>query len=499
MAYDVIIIGAGVGGLSAALKLSLAGKKVLILERQGSPGGFATMFERKGFRFESAIHCVNSLGPDGELRNFLEEFGVTGKIDFIKLEDFSRIIYPEHDFVADFNREHFLKFLNNSFPQEKNNLAQLFRQLDKFYEQFDSFCTSELPMLIKLGIGILKYPDFFKISTLTVNQLLDQYIKDEKLKGILTDIWKFMGLPPSRLSALYYLITFRGYYFEPTAHIKGGFAQLFKAMVERIEETGSTVKFSTTVCAIVTEQGKAVKAVRTDKGEEFHAKVVISNANAMDTLTNLLDNTSLRQKYSEKLALLEKSISAFQVYLGLNVPTFYLGMNNFMLSINTAYNQEDNYHYIVSGDYDNCLLEIVDHSQLDPMLAPKDKSTLTIIAFDVYSHWKDLIGDDYKKKKMEIASKLIKRVERYLPNLTKHIEIMEVATPKTMSRFTSSPEGAIYGFAQTVKQSGINRLDPETEIKGLLLAGAWTRPGGGAHACFMSGIDAAEIALKMLT
>jgi prolycopene isomerase len=90
------------------------------------------------------------------------------------------------------------------------------------------------------------------------------------------------------------------------------------------------------------------------------------------------------------------------------------------------------------------------------------------------------------------------RAEKYLPGLSKYIEVIEAATPRTMSRFSASPEGAIYGFAQTPKQSGINRLSQETKVKGLFLTGAWTRPGGGIHACFISGIDAADLALKYL-
>jgi prolycopene isomerase len=75
---------------------------------------------------------------------------------------------------------------------------------------------------------------------------------------------------------------------------------------------------------------------------------------------------------------------------------------------------------------------------------------------------------------------------------------MEVATPRTMHRYTLSPEGAIYGFSQTVNQAALMRLSQETRIKGLFLAGAWTRPGGGVHGCFISGIEAAELALKFL-
>jgi prolycopene isomerase len=498
MQYDAIIIGAGVGGLSAALKLSNAGKKVLVIERQPMVGGFATMFTRRGFRFESSIHCVDALTSEGRVGKLLREFGIAKEIELIELPDFSRIVYPNHDFVADFNRTHFIEFLNKSFPREQNNISRLFAGLDKFYKQFSSFDNSQLPIALRIGLGFFRYKDFFKATMLTVDEFLSQYSQDEKLKGILTDIWKFLGSSPSKLSAFYYLIALRGYYLEPTAYIKGGFTRLFEVMVERIKKQGCQIRYNTTVTKIITEHCRAVKGVLTDKGEELTAKVIISDANALDTLTKLLDNEGIKKSYHDKLSRMEKSPSAFQVYLGLDVPTKSLGMNNFMLSVSTTYNQEDNYDYIINGDYDRCLLELVDHSKLDSSFAPAGKSTLTIITFDTYAHWKDIDGEEYKKRKIEMANKLIKRAEQYLPGLSRHIEVMEVATPKTMLRYTLSPEGAIYGFAQTVKQSGMNRLPAETEVKGLLLCGAWTQPGGGVHACFFSGVDSAGIALKLL-
>ena len=428
----------------------------------------------------------------------LQEFGVAKKLDFIELSDFCRIIYPEHDFVVDFNREHFLQFLNNNFSQERENISRLFKGLDEFYKEFDKFDNSKLPLAIRIAIGLFRYQNFFKATTLTVEELLSQYIKDEKLSGILTDIWKFLGCAPDRLSALYFLVALRGYYFRPTAYIKGGSAHLFKAIIDKIEGNGSRIIYNTFISEIITSDGKNVLGVCTDKGEELRAKVVISNANAIDTLTKLLDNPILKQKYYDKLSKMERSLSAFQVYLGLNVTTAKLGMENFMLSISTTYNQQENYLYSVNENWDNCVLEIVDHSKLDSNLAPPGKSTLTIITFDAYSNWEHLEKAQYQKRKLDLADKLIQRVEKYLPGLKKHIEVMEIATPKTMFRYTLNTDGAIYGFSQTVKQSGMNRLSQETDVKGLLLSGSWTQPGGGVSACFISGIDAADIALKLL-
>lgn len=498
MEYDAIIIGAGVAGLFSALQLSLRGKKVLLLERQSSPGGYATSFRRKGFTFESSLHCVDGLGKGETIREFLEECGIAKELEFIELADFARIIYPEHDFVADGNFERYKDFLKKSFPREGQALERLFHTYDVFYKQFDSFTNSQASSFLKLFLSPLIYPGMIKMSFLTVEQLIGRCIKDQKLKGILCDNWRFLALPPSRLSALYFLTVFRGYYCESTAYIKGGYGMLFEAVARKIRASGSEVKFNTTVTRIVTDGTRRVRAVIAEGGERYSGKVIISNANAIDTLCTLLDDDEIKTSYRAKLSSLEKSLSIFQVYLGLKVPAKTLGMDHCIFFLNTTYDHEDNFGYGVTGDFDRCTLGLVDHSQLDPALVPQGKGSLLIMAYSPYAQWEGLQGEAYKDKKAEVTQRLIRRVEKSLPGLTGAIEVTEAATPLTMQRYSLSPEGAAYGFAQTVPQAAMNRLSQETCVKNLLLAGAWTFPGGGVHGCFFSGMQAAELALKSL-
>lgn len=495
--FDVVIIGAGVGGLTAGLKLSHEGKKVFVLEKQPIPGGFATTFKRKNFIFESAVHCVDALAPDEDIRNFLEETGVSEKIDFIKLKNFSRIIYPHHDFVIDFKKESFIYFLKKSFPQENRNIDRIFLEFDKFYRDFDRFCKFNFPDWLNLLLTPILCPKLIKASSCTFGEYIGRFTKHQELLGIIGDIWRFIGLPPSKVSAFYFLVVLRGYYFTNTDYIKGGFGHLFEKIVEKIKENGGQVKFDMGVKKIVTFN-KIAKKVILANNEEILAKTIISNANALDTLTNLLDDDLIKQSYRLSRGEQEKSISAFQVYLGLKVPAEKLGMNEYMFSINNNYNHDINYMDSFNLGYDDCPLALVDHAQIDPSLVPEGKGSLMIMVLDSYSHWKDLEGNAYKTKKDEVANKLISRAAKYLPGLLENIELIEAATPKTMERYVSSPQGAIYGFSQTVLQSGFNRLSNKTKIKGLFLAGAWTFPGGGVHGCFVSGLEAADLALDYL-
>ena len=132
-----------------------------------------------------------------------------------------------------------------------------------------------------------------------------------------------------------------------------------------------------------------------------------------------------------------------------------------------------------------------------PGCSPKGKNTLNIIATQGYDYWKKYETDyfygnkdAYTKEKMRLADILIDKVEKtLLPGLRKAIEVEEVATPLTNLRYTSNPRGAIYGWDQTVDNSGQRRFPQRTPIKNLYLSGAWTFPGHGYGACIPSGLS----------
>jgi len=496
--YDCIIIGAGMGGLTSALKLAASGKKVLVIERQPVPGGVATSFKRKGFTFEAILHYVDGLGPDGEIRKFLDEHGVSPKIDFIELKEFGRVVYPEHDFVVGNDFTALKAWMEDNFPKELKGIKIFFRDLNKFYKQFDHFDQSDMPMWLKFLILPVIYPSVIKASCLSLEQFITKEIKDRKLRAIIGTIWGFMGPAPSEISAFYFLIVFRGCWGDKTSFMKGGFSSMFQAMSERIRELGSEMKFVTAVTEIITDECGRVKGVRTNKGEEFLAKTVISNVNAIDTLTRLIDRDALKKEYAAKLSSMQKSLSAVSVYLGLDVPAEAVGMKYPLIYLNTTYDHDEGYRRCVAGDYGRCDLFVINHSRLDPGLAPAGKSTICAMTLDSYSNWDKLTVEEYRKKKKEAADIIVGLLEKYLPGLSKHIEYSQVSTPKTMERFGSLPEGTVYGFAATVGQASINRLDQKTKIKGLFLAGAWTKPGCGVHGCLVSGKDAADEVLHFL-
>jgi phytoene desaturase len=494
--YDVIIIGAGMGGLTSALSLAAAGKKVLVLEKQPVPGGIATSFRRGGFIFDAVLHYVTGLASGGEIREFLDEHGVSQKIDFIEVKEFGKIIYPQHDFIAANDLDFFKAWMKTNFPQDAQGIEKFFGDAGRFYKHLDRFIESAMPEWLKLLLSPLLYPLVIKASCLTLEQFITKKIKDKRARSIIGTIWGFIGSTPEQISAFYFLIVLRGCWGEKTAFIRGGFSSLFKAMVERIRECGSEVRFNTTVKEISTEKNRRLRAVRTAAGEEFITRTVISNANAVDTLTKLIDDSLLRKAYAKKLSAMQKSLSAVQLYIGLNIDARELGMRYPLMYINATYDHGQNFGYCLSGDYLRCSLFVTSHSQLDLRLAPAGKSTLCAMTLDNYANWDNLTQEEYEIKKKEAAGIILGRLEKYLPGLSSHIEILEVASPKTMERFGSLPQGAVYGFSQIVGQSSLNRLSQETKIKGLFLAGAWTQPGCGMHGCLVSGKDAANAALK---
>ncbi len=499
--YDAIVVGAGIGGLFAALELSTKGKRVLLLEAQPVPGGFATQFRRRGFTFESSLHCVDGLGKDQPIRMYLQMNAFVAGISFLPLKEFARISYPQHDFLIDADVQGYKKYLLAQFPGDKSGIERLFLFYERFYREFDAFEESSLPEAMRMLLCPFLFRTILKTSLMSVERLLNGFVRSPQLKAILADHWRFLGLPPSELSAFYFLVALRGYYFEKTAYVRGGYPQLVRAIVETLRTRGAEILFKTTVNAILTDGRRRVRGVRTGDGTEYLAPVVVSNVNVPDTVSVLLDDARLRATLGSRVNGMEKSVSIFQVYLGLNRPAKDLGMSCPLRFINPSYDHEASFAASVRGDYAHAPLGLVDHAQVDATLVPEGKGSLIIMVYDSFRNWQSASIDraEYERKKEAVCAQLIARAQAHLPGLAAAIEVREAATPLTMQRYTHAPEGAVYGFAQTIAQSSVNRFPQKLAVSGLFLAGAWTFPGAGMHGCFHSGLEAASLALRYLS
>jgi hypothetical protein len=143
------------------------------------------------------------------------------------------------------------------------------------------------------------------------------------------------------------------------------------------------------------------------------------------------------------------------------------------------------------GDWSKRSFIFVDYGRIDAQLAPPEKSVGAICGVDYLKNWEGLSKDEYKAKKEEVAQILLQRLEKQFPGIRESIEYYEVATPKTIQRFTSNPDGSVYGFTQSKEQSGMKRLRNNFLIPNLYFASAWTFPGGGFEGTIMAGFLAA--------
>ncbi|MGZ5468010.1 MAG: phytoene desaturase family protein, partial [Candidatus Aminicenantales bacterium] len=195
---------------------------------------------------------------------------------------------------------------------------------------------------------------------------------------------------------------------------------------------------------------------------------------------------------------LSVSFSSLLVWLGLKTDLVRkVGIKDSEIFYNTGYDLEADYNAALAGGLPaNTGFDLTIYDNVSPGCSPKGKNTLNIMATQGYDYWKKYetdyfygAKDAYNKEKMRLADILIDRVEKtLLPGLRKAIEVKEVATPLTNLRFTSNPRGAIYGWDQTVDNSGQRRFPQKTPIKNLYLSGAWTFPGHGYGACIPSGL-----------
>jgi phytoene dehydrogenase-like protein len=474
--YDVIIIGAGLGGLTAGAKLAKEGKKVLLIEQHDRPGGCATTFKRKDFTMEVGLHEMDGLDPADMKTKVFTDLGVFDEVEFLKLPEFYHFVQADYGFTMPHDPEKAIRKLMAEFPDEEEGIRAYFEKLmSKPKRKLEE--------------------DHVEIS---VGQFLDSIIQNDRLKLILLGNLGYFHDDPYTLSLSYYTVAQGSYFRGGGNFIKGGSQKLSDYLARFIEKNGGMVLLKHLVKDILVEDNKAVGVSYLKKSApetliEAYADDIIAN-NAIPVVANEM----LPEVYGKPL-----SAQVEGTKIGASLLTLYLGFKKSLRDIGSQYYSYFLYDESVKsqadilsnnrGDFENRSFTFVDYSQVDSAMAPAGKSVGAVCCVDYLEDWENLSGEEYRKKKEEVAQIFIDKLNKIIPGLKEQIEYYEIGTAKTVGKYILTPQSAVYGFAQTPEYF----MKPKIEsIDNLHFASAWTKIGGGFSGAIFSGYMCAYALLR---
>lgn len=493
--YDVIIIGAGDGGLTAGNMLSKEGYDVLIVEKHHVPGGYCTNFERNEFTFDASMHMINGCEPGGTIYEILNKFGAENRIDFIKLNELFHWKDPNNEisFHAPVNLSKFIEKLSEIFPREESGIREFYQKYSEVPKYLMNLSDDENSEEALSAIDDL--------SDKTVSEIIDPYISKPKLKDIMTALSGFFGLPRHELNALMFLVGALSYHHEGAYYVKGGSGSFSKALANNFEEMGGDLSLSTEVREIIFENGLATGIEVEDEKKNknrYHSDSIIANCDPTHLVTDLCHSDSIPSSYIEKITSRRPSYSAVILYLGLDLDVAEYGFESYEIRMPKQGGKQDKLKQMILENPEDIEFQEGSgtiYSNVDPDCCPSGKSVLSTIYYaDPEPFQKKLDeeserGKEYRDFKEKISDLIINRVKKVIdiPEFESHIEVKELATPLTLKRYTNNRYGAFIGWEMTSDQAIINQLPQDTPIPNLFLCGQWTMPGGGVSAVMMGG------------
>ena len=501
--YEVVVIGSGIGGLTAALACAREGRRVAVLEAEKQFGGYINPFKRKHYWFDTGIHYIGELGPGQSLRHHLEKLELYDAIGFRELnpEGFDRYVFPDYEVRMGRGADRFRDRLALDFPHERPGIDKFFGLLE---EASQAIRKATKLRDWKSALPLLRHaPLLYRYRKATFAEMLDDCVRDRRLRAALAGPGGDIGLPPARVSG-FMMLGLLAHYLGGAFFPKGGSKAVRDAYVEALRSHGAELHRNTRVERILTSGGR-VRGVRNDKGEEFLAPVVISNADAAHTLGTMLGEEHLGWNLRRKVARTTQSLGSLCAFVGTDLNPADHGLDDANIWSYPSYDIDSLYEPVFAGRFSDVVpffLTVPTLKDPDGSHAPEGKHTVELITFCPYGpfrRWKDQPtlkrDEDYRALKEQLGMTLLERAETFIPGLRDHMEVYEFATPLTNTSFANAPMGAIYGPEHSPRQFALGRYQPKGPVDGLYLCGASTF-SAGIGACVASGVVAARMAMR---
>jgi phytoene desaturase len=490
--YDVIVIGAGGGGVSAGAILAKDGRKVLVLEQSDLVGGCCSTFEREGFKFDAGASIVEAIN---NIENAFERLGTTfqEEVDLIPCDPvYSCVLRDGTRLQVPFSIQGTVESLSQISEQDGKNFssfaefnAGLLAEVEKgfFTSPVNNF--GDMAKIFRASPGLLKFGELF---TSSYQDIMRKFFKSSEVQETMSFQTWYVGLPPELALGVFGLLAYLEH--EGVWYPRGGMGAIPETLARCGEKHGMELRMKSRVKKVMVRDRRVQGVVLSD-GSEITAPVVISNINAKTLYLDLIGEEHLHPLARYGIKSYQPSISAAMVCLGVD---YEPPLDAHHTIITAPYEEMNDYWWNRLG---KGLLPkeqfglVCWATKSDPALAPEGCHAINVILMAPYS----LTGTDWDKEKQRFLEDSIDYLARKaVPGLSDHIKVAEVITPVDYERRLLHPGGAIYGLQEDLAAQTVFRpRSKSSSIKGLYLAGASTHPGGGVPLVIGSGMVAADL------
>ena len=496
--YDVIVIGGALAGLSSALMLADRGKDVLVLERHNLPGGIATSFVRGGIEIEAALHEMMSIGAkDNRLKvgKFFDDMGVD--IDWLKVPEAYHASLPGLEVTLHPGLERFAGEVDAVVPGTYEKVLKL---LNLCNTVFDSVNVLSIHPMSKAQM-LLKHEAFVKTAGYSTKEVLDSFQLPQKALDLLAPYWIYVGSGFTDLPFTIYAVLMADY-IGYGSYIPRKFShEMSLKMAERAEAMGVQIEYRQHVDKILVKDGR-VYGVRTARGDEIHADYVISSAYPNKVYTSMIEPASAVPAEAIKMVNGRRmSLTAFSVIMILDQPAEKLNIKDYSIFRGDTMNTDKLYENLAGlGPYR--YLTCICHNYGNEDATPEGTCSFSVTVLPRVEGWKTVKAEDYDRVKHQIAKQLIDDMSAYFGvNLLDHVLELVIETPMTVNRYTNAWNGCIYGYAHTMEDHIVARLqtaEAERFIQGLEFSGAHAISGDGMGPQVTNGRKAAKNVLDAM-
>ena len=481
--YDAIVAGSGAGGLAAAVLLAKhGGKRVMVLERHYTAGGFTHVFSRTGFEWDVGLHYIGDVqDPDSATCRIFDHLS-DGCLQWANMPDiYDRVIMPDRSFDFPSGVERFRERMSGYFPGEARAIDRYISAVNRTAARMGLFFAEKaLPTFLQSTLGrALRYP-YLRYARRTTADFLRELTNDQYLAAVLTAQWGDYGLPPGQSSFGIHAIIAK-HYLNGGSYPIGGAGAILSSMAPIIESRGGSVVVNAEIDSIIVEHDCA-QGVRMADGTDIRAPVVISNAGARNTYNRLLRVKSpALDKMRQALSAIPPSISHLCLYVGLEGTASDLNLEGTNLWVYPGTDHDANFQSFFSNpEAEFPVVYISFPSAKDPSFNDRfpGRSTIDVITFapyDWFTRWEEKTwrkrGNDYEAFKDSLQTRLLNVLYCHVPRTRGRVIHAELSTPLTTRHFTDHARGEIYGLAHTPERFQLRSLGTRTPVRGLYLSG----------------------------